>query len=88
MIVYGSAIYTILKYDKLINGAKAEVSKKRNAAWPFGVAILGILVPTLIAIAKLLNWSVPTGIFSATWPIYIVATNTSVSYTHLRAHET
>ena len=57
MIVYGSAIYTILKYDKLIKGARAEVSKKRNAAWPFGVAILGIFVPVLIAIVRLLKCS-------------------------------
>ena len=54
-IVYGSAIYTILRYERLINGASEEVNKNKNAACPFGVATLGILVPVFIAIAKLLN---------------------------------
>ena len=48
-------MYTILMYDKLINGARDEVSKNKNAAWPFGVATLGRFVPVLIAMAKLLN---------------------------------
>jgi hypothetical protein len=46
---------TILIYERLIRGAKEEVNKNRNAACPLGVAILGILVPVLIAIANLLN---------------------------------
>ena len=54
-IVYGSAIYTILRYERLINGASEEVNKNRNAACQFGVATLGILVPVFIAIARLLN---------------------------------
>jgi|TARA_B100000459_G_C8489959_1_gene162529 hypothetical protein len=42
-------------YDKPIKGANDDVSKKRNAAWPFGVATLGKLVPVLIATANLSN---------------------------------
>ena len=56
-IVYGKAIKTILMYDKLINGARDDVNKNKNAACPFGVAILGIFVPVFIATASLLNWS-------------------------------
>ena len=47
-IVYGSAIYTILRYERFINGAKDEVKRNRKAAWPFGVATLGIFVPVFI----------------------------------------
>jgi len=32
VIKYGNAIHTILKYESLISGAIAEVSKNRNAA--------------------------------------------------------
>ena len=56
-IVYGRAIMTILKYDKLINGASEEVNKNKNAACPFGVAILGIFVPVLIDTANRSNCS-------------------------------
>ena len=43
------------KYDKLIKGASADVRRNKNAACQFGVAMLGMFVPTLIAIARLLN---------------------------------
>ena len=46
---------TILIYERFISGASDEVNKNKKAACPFGVAILGILVPVLIAIANLLN---------------------------------
>ena len=39
-------------YESRISGASAEVSRNRNAAWPFGVAMLGMFVPVLIAIAS------------------------------------
>ena len=39
-------------YDSRMSGASAEVNRNRNAAWPFGVATLGMLVPVLIAIAN------------------------------------
>jgi|TARA_B100000497_G_C7477206_1_gene293353 hypothetical protein len=42
-------------YERPISGASEDVNKNRNAAWPFGVAILGMLVPVLIAIARLSN---------------------------------
>ena len=32
-----------------MSGAKDEVSRNRNAAWPLGVATLGMFVPVLIA---------------------------------------
>ena len=51
-MVYGKAIITILMYERFISGANEDVNKKRKAAWPFGVAILGIFVPVLIAIAN------------------------------------
>jgi hypothetical protein len=38
MIAYGSAIHTMRPYPSRISGASAEVSRKRNAAYPFGVA--------------------------------------------------
>ena len=46
---YGNAIQTIRTYPSRISGASADVSRNRNAAWPFGVATLGMLVPVLIA---------------------------------------
>ena len=57
VIVYGSAIHSMRTYPSRISGASAEVSRNRNAAWPFGVATLGMLVPVLIAIASASNWS-------------------------------
>ena len=57
VIVYGSAMITILPYDSRISGASAEVSRNRNAAWPFGVATLGMLVPVLMATASASNCS-------------------------------
>ena len=36
-----------------MSGASAEVSRKRNAACPFGVATLGKLVPVLIETTNL-----------------------------------
>ena len=41
----------------MISGANEDVSRNRNAACPLGVAILGIFVPVLIAIANLSNWA-------------------------------
>jgi hypothetical protein len=55
VIVYGSAISTIRPYDRLIKGATADVSRKRKAAWPFGVATLGIFVAVLTATASRSN---------------------------------
>ena len=40
-----------------MSGASDDVNKKRNAACPFGVAILGMFVPVLIAIVRLLKCS-------------------------------
>ena len=48
-IVYGKASMTMRPYPSRISGASAEVSRNRNAAWPFGVATDGIFVPVLIA---------------------------------------
>ena len=48
-------MYTMVPYDKRNNGAIAEVSKNRNAAWPLGVATLGKFVPVLIATANKSN---------------------------------
>lgn len=53
--VYGSAIHTIRPYESRISGANVEVSRNRNAACPFGVATLGMLVPVLIATANRSN---------------------------------
>ena len=78
-IVYGSAIYTILRQERLINGASDEVNKNKNAACPLGVATLGKFVPVFIAIARLLNCvSVITPLSKAllTSLMYIVATKT------------
>lgn len=55
VIKYGNAIHTIRKYESRINGAKADVSKKRKAACPLGVAMLGMFVPVLIATARASN---------------------------------
>ena len=56
-IVYGRAIITILMYERLIKGARDEVKRNKKAAWPFGVAMLGMFVPVLMAIASLSNCS-------------------------------
>ncbi|MNF14078.1 hypothetical protein D3C80_2161470 [compost metagenome] len=39
-------------YDSRTKGAMADVSRKRKAAWPLGVATLGRLVPVLMATAR------------------------------------
>ena len=54
---YGSAIQTMRTYPSRISGASVDVSRNRNAAWPFGVATLGMLVPVLIATASTSNCS-------------------------------
>ena len=78
-MVYGRAMITIRPYDNRINGAIAEVSKNKNAAWPFGVATEGKLVPVLIAMvnkSKCARVIVPASSAAATSLIYTVATKT------------
>src|SRR5436190_3592901 len=53
--VYGNAMTIIRRYESRTSGANADVNKNRNAAWPFGVATLGRLVPVLTATAKTSN---------------------------------
>ena len=38
-IVYGNAITTMRRYESRSSGARADVSKNKKAAWPFGVAV-------------------------------------------------
>ena len=40
-----------------MRGANEDVNKNKKAAWPFGVAMLGMLVPVLIAIASIIELS-------------------------------
>ena len=62
-----------------MSGASAEVRRKRNAAWPFGVATEGRFVPVLMATASRSNCpvlTIPCSIAALASLIYTVPTKT------------